>query len=65
MIKLVDLKRKIAELYIYIHQIFNKHKKKKFSHKLPCFDEKSSSFALSYYFVLLYFSIRVREERER
>jgi len=27
MVKLVDLKKQIAELYI--HQIFNKHKKKK------------------------------------
>jgi len=63
MVKLVDLKKQIAELYI--HQIFNKHKKKKFSHQLPCFDEKNSSFALTYYFVLLDFSVRVREERER
>ena len=68
MVKLADLKKKIAELYIYIY-IFIKFltniKKKKISHQLPYFDEKSSSFALTYCFVLLDFSVRVWEERER
>jgi hypothetical protein len=60
MVKLVDLEKKNSRIiYIYIHQIFNKHKKKKISHQLPYFDEKSSSFALTYCFVLLDFSVRV------
>jgi hypothetical protein len=42
MVKLVDLKKKIAEFYIYIY-IFIKfltNIKKKFSHQLSYFDEE-------------------------
>jgi len=61
MVKLVDLEKKnsrIIYIYIFIKFLTN-IKKKKISHQLPYFDEKSSSFALTYCFVLLDFSVRV------
>jgi hypothetical protein len=67
MVKLVDLEKKnsrIIYIYIFIKFLTN-IKKKIISHQLPYFDEKSSSFALTYCFVLLDFSVRVWEERER